>query len=120
MAEPRDTAADEEKDTYDVRLKNALQNLRSAKKDYHCIVNLAKPADLFWLDRNPVSAKHRLMLTGLTGSKNFSKAGTARRYCWQRSPACRMRSTACWPTTSPSASGTATMCSRTGCRATRS
>jgi hypothetical protein len=79
MADPRDTADDEEKGAYDERLKNALQNLRSSRKPYACIVNLAKPVDLFWLSRGQVNAKQKEMLTSLSGTKNFSKAGTVTR-----------------------------------------
>jgi hypothetical protein len=79
VADPRDTADDEEKGAYDVRLKSALQSLRSAKKPYHCIVNLAKPVDLFWLNRSLINPKQKQMLTDLSGSKVFGKIGTVTR-----------------------------------------
>ena len=79
MADARNTADDEEKGAYDVRLKSALQSLRSAKKPYFCIVNVAKPVDLFWLNRSLINPKQKEMLTALSGSKVFGKVGTVTR-----------------------------------------
>lgn len=80
MAESRDTAAsDDDKGDYAVRLKTLLASLRSAKQPYRCIVNLAKPVDLFWLQRGLINPQQREMLTALSGTKTFSKLGTVTR-----------------------------------------
>lgn len=80
MADSRNTAAsDEDQGDYAARLKTGLANLRSAKQPYHCIVNLAKAVDLFWLNRGLINPKQREMLTALSGTKTFSKLGTVTR-----------------------------------------